>query len=624
MQSGILTLTLRLLPFLLVRGDEDTHTYEDKERILLWTDKVGSYNNPQETYGFYSLELCEQDRNDKEFWEKEVKHREVTIGESFEGHEFDSSPLINIEFGVESDVHEICSMTLDEKKASTLEHKIRENYWYSVYIDDLPVWIFLGEHDHGFGHLKDIHRHIASDEENGDQTLHEVISDKLKDTGEYVSKIFTHRTFVIQKNGNRVISVDVETSKQVKVNKDTELKFTYSVKWAETTIPFESRFDKYLDTRFFEHKVHWFSIVNSFMLCIFLIAVVSIILAKTLRNDFSRYAVTNENDLDGLDQGADETGWKQISGDVFRKPDHLLPFSVLYAAGSHMVALVALSLLLCILNSYYVRRGSTGQALIFCYFITQCVSGFQGGYLYRLHQGKHWKKAMACQCLFVPTVLFSSFCCINTVALYYKSTMSLPFKTIALVLLLFCILCVPLHTIGTLLGRRSAAEASFPTRVHHLKRPIPQKKMGFHPGMIAISGLIPFGCVFIEMYFLFSAFWSYNKVYYVYGFLLMIVTLLSLVLICISITCTYILLNSEDYRWTWHSFLGCASTSIYVFIYAIYYYFTSTHMSGTLQFVYYFSSTFNFCVAFGLFCGALGYYGASVFVYLIYSNVKAD
>ena len=26
---------------------------------------------------------------------------------------------------------------------------------------------------------------------------------------------------------------------------------------------------------------------------------------------------------------------------------------------------------------------------------------------------------------------------------------------------------------------------------------------------------MPFGCMFIEMYYLFSAFWSYNKVYYV-------------------------------------------------------------------------------------------------------------
>merc|ERR1719356_776209 len=50
--------------------------------------------------------------------------------------------------------------------------------------------------------------------------------------------------------------------------------------------------------------------------------------------------------------------------------------------------------------------------------------------------------------------------------------MTVPFKTIFIVLLLFAVVCVPLHVAGTLLGRRAASEKSFPCRVHHLKRPI--------------------------------------------------------------------------------------------------------------------------------------------------------
>ena len=33
------------------------------------------------------------------------------------------------------------------------------------------------------------------------------------------------------------------------------------------------------------------------------------------------------------------------------------------------------------------------------------------------------------------------------------------------------------------------------------------------------AGLVPFGCLFIEMYFILSAVWSHNKIYYVYGFM---------------------------------------------------------------------------------------------------------
>jgi len=613
------------LPVLFVSATEETHTYNDGEDIIVWTDKVGPYNNPQETYAYFSLRLCEMDSSSP-IW-GQVKHKGVTIGESFEGHEFDSSPLLKINFGKNVDKAELCSMTLKKDRAEVLESQIRDNYWESRFIDDLPIWTMLGEHGQGFGGIQDVAKKIhAAAADTADDNLHEVLTEHFSNEDEqFVAKIYTHRTFTFQKNKNQIISVDVEPSEPIPLKDGANLKFTYSVKWEDTDVAFDDRFNKYLDHKFFEHKVHWFSIINSFMLCLFLVAVVSIILMKTLKNDFSRYAVTGQNEeSDSLDQATDETGWKQISGDVFRKPDHLMPFTVLYASGSHMVALMCTALILCIGNSYYVARGTTSQALIFCYILTQIVSGYQGGYMYRLHKGKNWKRAMAYQCLFLPAVLFSSFCCINTIALHYKSTMSLPFKTVALVLLMFVGVCIPLHTVGTLFGRRKAANVTFPCRVHHLKRPIPQKKMGFHPGMILISGLIPFGCVFIEMYFLFSSFWSYNKVYYVYGFLLAILILLTLVLMCVSITCVYVLLNSEDYRWTWHSFLGCACTSVYVFLYAAYYYFTSTKMSGLLQFVYYFSSTFNFCIALGLFCGTIGYFGASIFVHLIYSNVKAD
>merc|ERR1712048_1199201 len=193
-----------------------------------------------------------------------------------------------------------------------------------------------------------------------------------------------------------------------------------------------------------------------------------------------------------------------------------------------------------------------------------------------------------------------------------------------IILLLFLVICVPLHTAGTLLGRRAAANTSLPCRVHHLKRPIPTKHWSVAPSMIVVAGLVPFGCLFIEMYFILSAVWSHNKIYYVYVFMLAILLLLCLVLICVSITCTYLLLNSEDYRWHWHAFICCSATAAYVFLYTIHYFYNSTQMSGLLQTIYYFGTSLNFCISLGLFCGSLGYAGASQFVMLIYSNIKAE
>lgn len=65
---------------------------------------------------------------------------------------------------------------------------------------------------------------------------------------------------------------------------------------------------------------------------------------------------------------------------------------------------------------------------------------------------------------------------------------------------------------------------------------------------VTLGGILPFGSIFIEMYFMFTAFWHY-KYYYVYGFALLVYIILNIVTICVTIVSTYFLLNSEDYRW---------------------------------------------------------------------------
>ena len=66
--------------------------------------------------------------------------------------------------------------------------------------------------------------------------------------------------------------------------------------------------------------------------------------------------------------------------------------------------------------------------------------------------------------------------------------------------------------------------------------------------IIALGGILPFISIFIEIYFIFSSFWAY-KVYYVYGFLLVIFIILLIVTACVAVFSIYVLLNSEDHRW---------------------------------------------------------------------------
>ena len=58
-------------------------------------------------------------------------------------------------------------------------------------------------------------------------------------------------------------------------------------------------------------------------------------------------------------------------------------------------------------------------------------------------------------------------------------------------------------------------------RINAVPRPIPEKKWYMEPlVIIALGGILPFGSIFIEMYFIFTSFWAY-KIYYVYGFMLL-------------------------------------------------------------------------------------------------------
>ena len=41
-----------------VKADEETHRYVAGEELVLWTNKVGPYNNPQETFKYLSLPFC--------------------------------------------------------------------------------------------------------------------------------------------------------------------------------------------------------------------------------------------------------------------------------------------------------------------------------------------------------------------------------------------------------------------------------------------------------------------------------------------------------------------------------------------------------------------------------------
>lgn len=101
----------------------------------------------------------------------------------------------------------------------------------------------------------------------------------------------------------------------------------------------------------------------------------------------------------------------------------------------------------------------------------------------------------------------------------YKSLAAVPLTSVLMVLLIWMFLSVPLCVLGTILGRNWSGAPDFPCRVNSIPRLIPDKRWYARPPvLICLGGVLPFGSIFIEMYFVFTSFWNY-KFYYVYGFM---------------------------------------------------------------------------------------------------------
>ena len=62
--------------------------------------------------------------------------------------------------------------------------------------------------------------------------------------------------------------------------------------------------------------------------------------------------------------------------------------------------------------------------------------------------------------------------------------------------------------------------------------------------IVPLAGVLPFGSIFIEMYFVLTSLWGYMY-FYVYGFVLLVFAILVVVLVCTTIVAVYFVLNGE-------------------------------------------------------------------------------
>jgi len=397
----------------------------------------------------------------------------------------------------------------------------------------------------------------------------------------------------------------------------SDITYTYDVKWIESPIRWASRWDIYL--KMTRSQIHWFSILNSLMIMLFLSGMVAMILLRTLHRDITKY-----NELATAEDAAEETGWKLVHGDVFRRPRFSKLLVVSIGSGVQILGMSVVTLIFALLGFLSpAHRGGLLQSMMLLFTFMGVTAGYVSSRLYKVFNGEDWKWATLLTAFFYPGIFFTIFFVLNLFIWGQKSSGAVPFTTMFALLVLWFGISVPLVFLGSYVGFRKEA-IDLPVRTNQIPRQIPVQPWFIRPVFTSlVGGVLPFGAVFTELFFIMSSLWQ-HQFYYLFGFLALVLVILVVTCAEISIALTYFQLASEDYTWWWRSFFASASSGIYVFLYSILYFSTRLQIEKFVSTLLYFGYMLIISIIFFLLTGSIGTIATFYFVRAIYGSIKID
>lgn len=583
-------------------------------------------------YSYYSLPYCRP---------KQIFDSAENLGEVLRGDRIENSPF---EFKMrEPEMCTIlCRRVLDGKMAKDFKEKIDDEYRVNMILDNLPLVFPIQRNDqessivyqHGF-HVGLRGQYAGSKDEKHFIYNHLTFTVKIhKDPVTELSRIvgFEVKPYSVKHayedswadKSTRLTTCDPHAKRMV-TNSDTpqevedknEIIFTYDVEYQESDVKWASRWDTYLLMA--DDQIHWFSIVNSLMIVLFLSGMVAMIMLRTLYRDISKY-----NQLETQEEAQEETGWKLVHGDVFRPPLKSDLLCVYVGTGVQFFGMSLVTIIFAALGFLSPsNRGGLMTAMLLLWVFMGLFAGYSSARLYRMFKGTEWKKITLKTAFMFPATIFSIFFVLNALIWGEKSSGAVPFGTMfALVFLWFCI-SVPLVVVGGYIGFKKPAIED-PVKTNKIPRQIPEQAWYMNPTFsILIGGILPFGAVFIELFFILTSIWL-HQFYYIFGFLFIVFLILIVTCAEITVVLCYFQLCSEDYHWWWRSYLTSGSSALYLFLYAAFYFFTKLEITKPVSGMLYFGYMLIGSYAFFVLTGTIGFYACFWFTRLIYSSVKID
>ncbi|KAH3809730.1 hypothetical protein DPMN_138106 [Dreissena polymorpha] len=267
-------------------------------------------------------------------------------------------------------------------------------------------------------------------------------------------------------------------------------------------------------------------------------------------------------------------------------------------------------------------------ALITCSLVLYVCLGTPAGYvsarLYKTFGGEKWLSNVILTSSLCPGIVFTLFFILNLVLWIEGSSAAIPFTTLLDLLALWFGISVPLTFIGAYFGFKKTPIEQHPVQTNQIHRQIPDQTIYTKPiPGIVMGGVLPFVCIFIQIYFILNSIWS-QQTYYMFGFLFLVFVILIITCSTATILLCYFHLCAEDYHWWWRSFLTSGFTSVYFFIYCIHYYVSKLELVGLASPILYFGYMLIVVFLFFLLTGSIGFFACFWFVSKIYSVVKVD
>ncbi|CAN4100771.1 unnamed protein product [Withania somnifera] len=380
------------------------------------------------TYQYYDLPFCQPG---------ELLPVKESLGEVLNRDRL-TNTLYQLKFG-----------KLNQNDVSKFRAAIIKDYYYQMYFDDLPFWGFAGK-----------------------------IEDELLTLDGKGPKYFLlkHVQFDVLYNGNQVIEIHAlsDPSHVVDVTEDIDqdVTFTYNVSWNETSNLFKDRMARYSKAlaKPVNRQVHWFSVINSTVISVLLMAFFAVSMLQRLKNDLRQWS--------GSDEEEDkEVGWKYLHGDFFRCPSSTPLLCAVIGAGTQLLTLFCCLFILAFLGVVYpYNRGALLTSLFIIYTLTSAVAGYSSASFYSQ---------------FVETGWFF----LNSVVVSFGATLAIPFGTIVVITLVYMVIAVPLLALGGLIGYLRRSEFHAPPAI---------KKYMF------LAGLLPFSATVVELHQVYATLWGYE------------------------------------------------------------------------------------------------------------------